>query len=163
MNGRWEAIKAIGDLAFGSNDNGVCLEALVELIDAGTPPFGWLGFGWELQFARLAKDRDLPVAKNLDRSLPFDLLVNGHRVQCKFFGCKVTQTLVTRATHTSLPCDFFAVSLKCFDEYAIVPATHVYNADGSVRSTTVKTPVFKQFAKRWDLLEDPGAYCVSEI
>jgi len=119
------------------------------------------GFEWENGFIELCKLHGLSATKMGFHS-EYDVLVNGHRVQCKHTDfCDKSRIRISRGSSCSASrnyapgdFDFYAIRYKgdCF----IVPAFRVGISNGKLKRRFPVRRLF-QYKDRFDLLTTNGA------
>lgn len=156
MISSWELAKLIGDVVHEDRDIAYGLQALVHMKSHGVLPLNFMGYGWEFFFAREAARRGFEVEWPLPSKLPYDVLVNGMKVQCKARRTDKSGPVAAARQYAAKgrPFDFIAVSYETFDAYAILPADVVFDENGVRIRSTIPPSYREKFWRAWRVFEE---------
>lgn len=128
-------------------------------------PLKRAGKRWERKFSRLAAEMGFKVSEPEGKSLPFDRVVQGLRVQCKqrktLPNGKVKLCFCARASRGSkkeayLLNEFDVLALRCEGVVYIIPSWAIESGDGVTMKNEICPKDYATFADNWGAFRGEG-------
>lgn len=137
------------------------------ILDGGKCPLKRAGRLWEETFSQLAEANGFVVSEPAGKTLAYDRIVNGLRVQCKqrktLPSGNVKLCICVRACRgvtkeAYLRDEFDVLALRCEGIVYIIPAAVLDSSDGVTMKNSIRPTDYSCYVNNWDAFRDGGGY-----
>lgn len=117
----------------------------------------------ELEFLRLAERSGFAVDIHTHKSMPYDFVVNGHRVQVKHRRSMANGTIdlcFNRRAGASrkayLLDEFDVLAVRCDGDWYLIPASILDSGNGETLVNNIAPSKYAEYINNWGVFTDAG-------
>jgi hypothetical protein len=124
-----------------------------------------IGQRWEKKFSKSASELGFDVLRlGGGRAIPYDLIVNGLKVQCKIRETSSVRPVKLRlhaaageTKEAYLAGDFDVLALRCNKQTYIIPASELVSPDDRFLINMIRPSDYARYIDNWDAFRGCGA------